>query len=81
MFDFSCASISDRNQRTYIQALLAKAAVKRFNVRIISRFARSGKVQRDLLVVRPAVERFTDELAFERLANVNGSALATKVID
>jgi hypothetical protein len=46
----------------YVQALLAEAVVKRFNVRIIGWFARTVKVERHVLVIGPAVERFADKL-------------------
>lgn len=46
-----------------VQALIPEAAVERVNVRIIRRFAGSGKVQRHIVVVGPVVERFTDKLA------------------
>jgi len=39
-----------------------EAAVERFNVRIIGRFTRSGEVQCDVVIIRPSVERLTDEL-------------------
>jgi hypothetical protein len=46
----------------HVQALVAEAAVKRLNIRVVSRFAWAGEVQRDMLVVGPAVERFADKL-------------------
>ena len=55
--------IGQRQKPVHVQALVAEAAVKRFNVRIIGQFSGPGEVQRDVLVVGPAVERFADKLA------------------
>lgn len=40
----------------HVQALIAEAAAKRFDVRIIRGFARSREIQRDVLVGGPEVE-------------------------
>jgi hypothetical protein len=55
--------IGQRQKPVHVQALVAKATVKRFNVRIICRFAWAGEVERDVLVIGPTVQGFADKLA------------------
>jgi hypothetical protein len=59
--------IGQRQKPVHVQALVAKATVKRFNVRIICRFARVGEVERDVLVVRSAVECFAHLHSYQNL--------------
>ena len=46
-----------------VQTLVSEAPVERLNVGIISRFARSGEVERYSILVGPVIKRFADELA------------------
>jgi len=47
----------------HIQTFIVEAAVKGFTIRVIRWFARAGKVQRNLRLIGPFVQRFADELA------------------
>jgi len=57
------AGVVERQEPVDVQTLIAEAAVERLNIRIIRWFARSGEVQRDVVIIRLAVQGFADELA------------------
>jgi hypothetical protein len=55
-------SVGQRQEPVRIQTLVARATIERFYKGIVGRLARAAEVQRDAVLVRPAVECLRDEL-------------------
>src|SRR5436309_1955218 len=54
--------VGQRQEPVRVQALVAQAAVERLDQCVVGRLARAREVQRDTVLVGPAVEGFRDEL-------------------
>src|SRR4249920_1234532 len=51
------ARVIERHEPARVEALVAKAAVKRFDERVVGGLARTGEIERDAVLVGPAIER------------------------
>jgi len=60
--------VGDRQELVDVQALIAQAAIKRFNERVFDRLARSNEIELDAPRVRPVFERARHEFG----AMING---------
>jgi hypothetical protein len=54
--------VGKRQEPVCVEALVAQATVERFDEGIVGRLAGPGEVERDAILVGPAVERLRDEL-------------------